>query len=79
MWLSLLLLPTAHARPEAPAAFCETYPDVPACVTGATACAIVPTNTMMRKNARQVTVSLREVKNLVICFSMMLELNGLNE
>ena len=39
MWLSLLLLPTAHARPEAPAAFCETYPDVPACVTGATACA----------------------------------------
>ncbi len=33
-----LLVGPALARPEAPTAFCEVYPDVPTCVTGETAC-----------------------------------------
>lgn len=38
MGIVWLLTATALARPEAPLAFCDVYPDVPTCVTGETAC-----------------------------------------
>ena len=33
-----LLIGAAHARPEAPAIFCETYPDAPVCAAGDARC-----------------------------------------
>jgi hypothetical protein len=35
----LLLAPRAHAKPAAPAIFCKTYPQAPACAAGEASCA----------------------------------------
>ncbi|NJK89500.1 MAG: hypothetical protein HC923_08930 [Myxococcales bacterium] len=41
--MSICIVSDAQARPEAPAAFCEQYPDSPHCLFGAADCAVCHT------------------------------------